>query len=220
MKRFVPVLLAVAIGCSSEPSAPLGTISSEQAQQLVIERDEARDAAAAAEQRFQAELRELKGEIADLRGQLGMAQETAEEAAARAQQYEQGLDKAVAKLNEVSQEATAAQRLVDANHAAAAAYRQAAPTSRVATPDISYFSSTHLSIVENSIMASGRFFNSGDAPARGTLYLDLVRNGEVIATEEQRIVANQNSWGSWQQEFHFTPRGNEPVSVVPRFEPE
>lgn len=77
MKRFVPVLLAVAIGCSSEPSAPLGTISSEQAQQLVIERDEARDALAARERQLQAEIDQLRGEIAELRGSAG-SQETGE----------------------------------------------------------------------------------------------------------------------------------------------
>ena len=197
MKRFVPVLLAVAIGCSSEPSAPLGTISSEQAQQLVIERDEARDAAAAAEQRFQAELRELKGEIADLRGQLGMAQETAEEAAERAQQYEQGLDKAVAKLNEVSQAAAAP------SYASEPTRRLRAE--RVPTADVSYYSNPRVSIVDRSVVAAGRLFNSGDAPAIGTLYIELLRDGIVVDTKNQEFQVNGNSWGNWQEEFRITP---------------
>lgn len=213
------VLALVALGCSSEPSAPLGTISSEQAQQLVLERDAVRDAAAAREREMQTQIDGLAAEVADLRGQLGLAQETAEQAADRAARYEAGLGKAVEKLNEVSQEATDARRLVDANRAAAASYRQAADSRPEPRADLSYFTSPRLSIVENSIMASGRFFNSGEAAARGTLYLDLVRNGEVIATSEQRIIANQKSWGTWQQEFHATPSGA-PVSVVPRFEPE
>lgn len=219
MKGAAVVSLAVALGCSSEPTVPLGTISSEQAQQLILERDEARDAAAATAQRFEAEIAALRSEVAELRSQLGMAEETAEQAAVRAAQYEEGLGKAVERLNQVSQEATNAQRLVAANHAAAETYRQAARTQREPSADLSYFTAPRLSIVENSIMASGRFYNSGDGPARGVLYLDLVRNGEVIDTAEQRILANQKSWGTWQQEFHATPSGAQ-VTVVPRFEAE
>lgn len=219
MRALTLGVLALALGCSSEPTAPLGTISSEQAQQLVLERDAVRDAAAAREREMQTQIDGLAAEVADLRGQLGLAQETAEQAADRAARYEEGLGKAVEKLNEVSQEATDAQRLVAANRAAAAAYRQAARATPEPSGDLSYFTSPQLSIVENSILASGQFYNSGDAAVRGTLYLDLVRNGDVISTAEQRIIANQKSWGTWQQEFHATPSGAQ-VSVVPRFEPE
>lgn len=204
------------VACASEPPAPLGTISSEQAQQLVIERDEARDAAAATEGRYRAEIEDLKGEIADLRSQLGMAQETAEQAADRAARYEAGLGKAVAKLNEVSQEATDANRLVAANRAAVASSRQSARARRESSGGDGYFTDPVLSIVEDSVVASGQFYNPSNEQAVGKLYLDLVSNGEVIATAAQPIRANQKSWASWQQEFHAAT-GSGQVSVVPRF---
>lgn len=211
-------LTLAAAGCSREPAVPLGTLSPDQAVALINERDEARDRVAAVERQYQREIDELRAEVADLRGQLGMAQETAEEAADRAERFEAGLDRAVARLNEVSDEAANAQRLAAANRAAA--IYAPAEAERSGAGDLSYFSAPKLSIVENSIVASGRFYNGGDAPARGILYLDLVRDGEVLDTAEQRIIANQKSWGSWQQQFHFTRRGNGQVSVVPRFEAE
>lgn len=218
MKRLAIVLLAGCCACASEPAAPSGSISSEAAQQLILERDEARDALAASERRSAAQIEEMRRENSDLRAQLGMAEETADQAAERAAAYEAGLGKAVAKLNEVSQEATDAKRVAAATRAAAA-YQASARAAEETAADLSYFTEPHLSIVENSIMASGRFYNSGYAEAIGTLYLDLVRNGEVVYTAEQRIRTNQRSWGSWQQEFHFTPSGAQ-VTVVPRFEPE
>ncbi len=197
MRALTAVALVLACGCSSEPSVPLGTISSEQAQQLVIERDEARDALAARERQLQAQIDGLAAEVADLRGQLGMAQETAEEAAARAQQYEQGLDKAVAKLNEVSQAAAAP------SYASEPTRRLRAE--RVPTADVSYYSNPRVSIVDRSVVAAGRLFNSGDAPAIGTLYIELLRDGIVIDTKNQEFQVNGNSWGNWQEEFHITP---------------
>lgn len=197
MRALTAVALVLACGCSSEPSVPLGTISSEQAQQLVIERDEARDALAARERQLQAQIDGLAAEVADLRGQLGMAQETAEEAAARAQQYEQGLDKAVAKLNEVSQAAAAP------SYASEPTRRLRAE--RVPTADVSYYSNPRVSIVDRSVVAAGRLFNSGDAPAIGTLYIELLRDGIVVDTKNQEFQVNGNSWGNWQEEFRITP---------------
>mgnify|MGYP007100080877 CR=1 FL=1 len=195
MRALTAVALVLVCGCSSEPSVPLGTISSEQAQQLVIERDEARDAAAAREREMQAQIDGLAAEVADLRGQLGMAQETAEEAADRAQRYEQGLDKAVA--NEVSQAAAAP------SYASEPTRRLRAE--RVPTADVSYYSNPRVSIVDRSVAASGRLFNSGDAPAIGTLYVDLLRDGIVVETKDQQMQVMGNSWANWQEEFRITP---------------
>ena len=199
----VAAALAGAIGCVSEPSVPLGTLSPEQAQQLVIQRDDARDALAARDRQLQREIEALKNEISDLHSQLGLAQETAEDAADRAARYEQGLGKAVEKLNEVSQEATTA-KVASAAATAVASYRARHPTQQEPSANLSYFTDPHLSIVEDSIMASGRYYNSGNVEAIGTLYLDLVRNGEVMTTGEERIRPIR-SWGSWQHEFRFTP---------------
>lgn len=215
MRRLLMGLLVLTCACSSEPSVPLGTISSEQAQQIILERDEARDAGAARERELLRVIAERDAEIADLRSQLGLAEESAEAAAARAAEYQAGLGKAVAKLNEVSQEATDAQRLVAANRAAASAYRQSARPRE--SSGGGYFTDPVLSIVENSIMASGQFYNPSNEQAVGKLYLDLVSNGQVIATAEQPIRANQKSWASWQQEFHATPGGAQ-ITVAPRFE--
>ena len=197
MRALALALCALALGCSSEPSAPLGTLSPEQAQQLVIERDEARDAAAASERRFQAEIDGLRAEVADLRGQLGMAQETAEQAAYRAARYEAGLGKAVEKLNEVSQAAAAP----------AAEPARRLRVERVPTADVSYYGDPRVSIVDRSVAASGRMFNSGDAPAIGMLYIDLLRDGVVVDTKTQQFQVSGNSWASWQEEFRITPSG-------------
>ncbi|MEO7972703.1 MAG: hypothetical protein ABIU84_03880, partial [Thermoanaerobaculia bacterium] len=85
MKRaaFAAALLAVAaLACSGEPAPPSGAISSEAAQALILERDEARDAAAVRERALQGEIEQLRNDNNDLRSQLGLAQETAEQASA------------------------------------------------------------------------------------------------------------------------------------------
>lgn len=204
------VVILLALGCSSEPTAPLGTISSEQAQQLVLERDAARDAAAARERALQAQIDGLAAEVADLRGQLGMAQETAEQAADRAARYEAGLGRAVEKLNEVSQAA--------ATPTYAAAPTRTYPAARAPQADVSYFSSPRLSIVDRSVVATGRLFNSGDVEGVGRLVVDLVRDGQVVSTKEQNFRINQRSWGSWQEEFSITPNNQAQWSVLVRFE--
>jgi len=196
---FVPRALtaaacALALACAGEPAPPSGAISTEAAQQLVLARDEARDALAARERELQRELAKLTTENADLRSQLGMAAATAEAAASQAEQYKAGLGRAVEELNNVSR--------------AAAARAHQAPTSRYENrprADVSYYSDPRVSIVDRSVAAAGRLFNSGDAEAVGTLYVELVRNGAVIATKQQPLRVNANSWASWQEEFNVTP---------------
>jgi hypothetical protein len=213
-RALLTAIFVGALACTGAPEMPPGAISSEAAQQLILERDEARDAIAARERELSGEIERLRSENADLRSQLGMAAETAEEAARAAAHYQAGLGKAVEELNQVSRDAAVAAR-TNAYRAGSAAAVSARPARPRASVD--YFTSPRMSIVENSIIASGRYFNSGDAEAVGTLYLDLVRNGEVVTTQEQRIRVNQRSWGTWQQEFHFTP-GQANVSILARFE--
>ena len=62
---FAALLLATA--CSGPPELPPGAISSEQAQRLILERDDARDQAAARERELLAEIEGLKAEVRELR---------------------------------------------------------------------------------------------------------------------------------------------------------
>lgn len=198
MRRWALVLLASSLGCAAEPTVPLGTLTPQQAEALVLERDDARDAMAARERELLGVIAERDAEISDLRAQLGMAEVSAEEAAERAARYEQGLTKAVATLNQVSQE-----RAAPAPSSATAPRRLR--SERIPTADISYYSDPRVSIVDRSVAASGRLFNSGDAVADGTLYIDLLRDGVVVDTKTQQFQVGGNSWGSWQEEFRITP---------------
>lgn len=210
MQRAGVLLLGLLVGaCGGEPPPPSGAISSEQAQKLILERDEARDVAAAREHELQREIEGLRAEIADLRAQLGLAEESAEEAADRAARYEEGLGKAVQELNQVSQSAAAAKSI----RPSVAAPRAA----RAPRPEISYYSDPRVSVVDRSVAAAGRLYNSGDAEAIGTLYVELLRNGEVIDTRDQPFRVGANSWASWQEEFQITPSGAT-VSVRARME--
>ena len=80
-KALVPVLAVVALACNSAPDQPLGTLSSEQAQKLILERDAARDALATREREFAAEIERLQAEIRELRSAPAAA-DVEEEAAA------------------------------------------------------------------------------------------------------------------------------------------
>lgn len=61
---FAALLLA---GCGGAPELPPGAISSESAQKLILERDDARDQAAARERELLARIERLEAEVSELR---------------------------------------------------------------------------------------------------------------------------------------------------------
>lgn len=67
MRRLAIVLLASCCACAGEPGQPSGAISSEAAQQLILERDAARDALDQRERELLEEIGQLKAEIRELR---------------------------------------------------------------------------------------------------------------------------------------------------------
>lgn len=199
MRRLAALATCAALACSSEPTVPLGTISSEQAQQLIIERDEARDEVAAVAQRYEAEIAGLRDDVANLRQQLGMAEETAEQAAARAAQYEAGLGKAVERLNEVSQEAAAEK----AAAAAAAAYRSAARPA--ATPErakLHTIGAPWVQFAGGSVIVTGKIWNSGDVETTGRLIVDLMRDGRSVNQKEQDFEIGPNTDQAYSVTFN------------------
>jgi len=210
-RALLGVACALALACAGAPEMPPGALSSEQAQKIILERDDVRDALAARERELAGEIAALQAEIADLRSQLGLAQESAAQAATRAMQYEAGLGRAVEELNQVSQEAATAAKV--------RAYRVADATRSASRPrgNVTYYTDPNLSIVGGSVAASGRLYNDGDAEANGTLIVELIGNGDVLATKSQPLRVNQRSWATWQESFEITPRG-EHLSVIARLE--
>lgn len=190
----VLVALACSLGaCSSEPPAPSGSISSEAAQKLILEREAVRDAAAARERALLAQVASLQEENADLRAQLGLAEESAEQQAARAAQYEAGLGKAVEELNRVAQAPPAVQRSY-------------APAQRATRANVSTLSAPWVQMAGENVVVSGKLWNSGEAGASGTLYVELLLNGQTVDEQSQPFEMGARTDQAWSATFRTSVR--------------
>ena len=111
----------------------------------------------------------LRTEVRELRQALNAAQLAQADARGEVERYQSGLARCVDELNRVA----SAQQT-------AARYVPSAPAAPAAQPRLSTLGAPDVQIVGDNVYVTGRVWNSGDADARGRLYVELLRDGQVL----------------------------------------
>lgn len=125
--------------------------------------------AAAREDAAAAEVGVLRAEVRSLRAQINALQLAAADAKGEAERYQAGLQRCVDELNSQSQA-----------HAARPAYVPSAPEPRRPAARLSTLGAPDVQIVGDNVFVTGRVWNSGDGDASGRLYVELLRDGQVV----------------------------------------
>lgn len=223
LARFASVALVTMAGAvlACSPSSSSKGMVSEEALAIAVQKSgELEEQFALERKQFESTIADLRAENNELRSRLGLAENVAKDAAARATvsedtatRYQEGLNRAVSELNRVGQQRADDQRQAASALAAAAA----APATHSGAGSKIFFASPSLSIVDRSLVASGSAHNSSDVDAVGTLVLTLARDGNELQTVTQPIRVSAGTWTDWSQQFGIPgPEGQ--YSVRARFE--
>jgi len=192
---IVPVVVALLLaGCIDDVTPEERTARDEAMQELIAKRVEAEERLAAREREMGRRIATLEAEVADLRSRLGEAETAATEAGAEAERYKAGLGKAVTELNRVA-EAPPQVRYISG---AAAPRRSAARVSTISAPWVQ--------ISGDVVIVTGKLWNSGDTDAVGRFTIELLRDGQVVDSAEQRLDVPARTDYAYSQTFHTNIR--------------
>ena len=174
MRRGVLFALVVLpVACSSPTSAPEPAQAPAPAAAPVSVADDSDDELA---RRLSAAAREIE----NLQAQVANQEQELQTAHTEIERWKGGLDKCVAKLNEVS---------ADASALSASAY--APPVSsgarRGGSTRVSTLGAPTISVTGDGAVVSVRLWNAGDADAAGNVEIELVVNGEVIDSTSEYV---------------------------------
>lgn len=139
------------------------------------------------------EIDALRAQLRDLQQQVNALQLAETDAKAEAAKYEAGLGRCVDELNRVSGEAS--QR-------AALSYAPARPVERAAQPRVSTLGAPDVQILAGAVHVTGRVWNSGDGDADGRLYVELLRDGQVIDSDVVPLEVAARTDQAYSAEFH------------------
>lgn len=140
-----------------------------------------------------AEADALRAQVRDLQQQVNALQLAETDAKAETAKYEAGLGRCVDELNRVSGEAS--QR-------AALSYAPARPVERAAQPRVSTLGAPDVQILAGAVHVTGRVWNSGDGDADGRLYVELLRDGQVIDSDVVPLEVAARTDQAYSAEFH------------------
>lgn len=171
MRLFLSLGLVVAVTACSAPAPEVAAPAEPTAAPAAVVEDAA-DALRTELARAQHEVVQLKNQLREQQGQI-------ETAYAEAERYQRGLDRCVAKLNEVA---------ADAHARAAGAYAPPMTQGRSrGTARVSTLSAPWASIVGDSAVVSVRLWNGGDGDASGFVDLELVCAGSVVDSSREPV---------------------------------
>lgn len=114
-----------------------------------------------------AQLSALRAELRELRGQLNALQLAEADAKGEAEKYRAGLQRCVDELNSQAR-------------GARSTYIPSPDPTRAPQARLSTLGAPDVQIVGDNVFVTGKVWNSGDGDASGRLYVELLRDGQVV----------------------------------------
>lgn len=191
----LPLAGALLLGaCGGDPPRPASGEVDPALARALDERDQAEHQAKRREAELLRRIDALESDLATLRAERDDCQGQLGAASTEAERYQQGLGRAVDELNRVA----SSQRSAPASPSASP---RAGGRARVST-----LSAPWVQITDQQVTVTGKLWNAGDADALGSFTIELLRDGEVIDSAEQRLDVPARTDYAYSQTFSISPR--------------
>lgn len=209
MTRLAALSLLVVVACS--PAAESGgTVSEEALAMAVQQKVEVEDRLGAEVAALTVRLEAAERENADLRSRLGIAESNFEDARQIAQEqtaeklrYQRGLDKAVGELNRVAQ----------TTPPPAPSYVPPAPQRPRERARVSTLGAPYLQIMGDSIIVTGKLWNSSEVDAIGRYTVELLSDGRVVSDRTSNLDVPARTDFAYSETFHVSLSNNTTYSA-------
>lgn len=203
--RSALAIVALAIACSKPAAPPAASVAA------VEPRPQPATAVAAENPSDDREtINALRLRVAQLEGDLESAKKALAASDEIGLRYKAGLEQAVAELN-LRQAARSGERAVAYTAGAAAASRR--DPARVMT-----LSAPEVQLAGDTMLVTGKLWNSGGTDAEGSIDIELLRDGTVYDTQSQSLFIAARTDVAYSASFNVVgTEGSWSARVIPRY---